>query len=66
MFNFYTVVKLCEGEKLHGYTVQKVTPVPDFDVVAVQLIHEQTKAQHLHLARDDTNNTFGYEIFVHC
>lgn len=34
--------------------------MPDFDLVAVQLTHDQTNAQHLHLARNDNNNAFGY------
>lgn len=37
-----------------------VTAVQDFDLVAVQLTHDQTNAQHLHLARNDSNNAFGY------
>lgn len=34
--------------------------MPDFDLVAVQLTHDQTNAQHLHLARNDNDNAFGY------
>ena len=49
-----------EGDQLHGYTVNSVTDVPEFDLVCVQLTHDKTSAQHLHLARDDSNNAFGY------
>ena len=49
-----------EGDTLHGYTVNTVTEVPEFDLVAVQLIHNKTGAKHLHLARDDDDNAFGY------
>ena len=49
------------GDKLHGYTVNSVTDVPELDLVAVQLTHDKTNAKHLHLARDDTNNAFGLE-----
>ena len=48
------------GDKIHGYTVKGLTAVLDFDLVAVELVHDQTRAQHLHLAKDDTNNAFGY------
>ena len=54
-----SIVNMRDGDKVHGYTVNSVTDVPELDLVAVQLTHDQTKAKHLHLARDDTNNTFG-------
>ena len=50
--------KLSEGDKLFGYTVEKVTAVPDFDLAAVTLSHDGTGAQHVHLARRDSNNVF--------
>lgn len=53
--------KLTRGEKLHGYTVESVSAVPDFDLVAVKLRHDVTGAQHLHLARKDSNNVFRYQ-----
>ena len=49
-----------EGDTLHGYTINSVTDVPEFDLVAVQLTHNRTGAKHLHLARYDDNNSFGY------
>ncbi|XP_065906804.1 presequence protease, mitochondrial-like isoform X4 [Dysidea avara] len=51
-------VKLQTGDRLHGYKVDKVTPVSDFNLVAVQLTHENTNTQHLHIAREDSNNVF--------
>ena len=51
---------MSDGDKLHGYTVKRIADVPDFDLVAVQLTHDSTSAQHLHLARSDSNNAFGY------
>jgi len=56
----FSTVRFSVGDKLHGYTVKGVTAVQDFDLVAVQLTHDQTNAQHLHLARNDSNNAFGY------
>lgn len=51
--------KLVVGSSLHGYTVKSVSPVPDFSLTAVQLVHDKTGAQHLHLARKDSNNAFS-------
>ena len=56
------IAKMTEGDKLHGYTVNRVTEVPEFDLVAVQLTHDKTSARHLHLARNDSNNVFGYAM----
>ena len=49
-----------KGDTLHGYTVEGVTDIPEFELVAVQLTHNKTSAKHLHLSRDDDNNSFGY------
>ena len=38
----------------------QVTPVSDFNLVAVQLTHDVTGAEHLHIARNDSNNTFRW------
>ena len=35
-----------------------MTPVSDYNLTAVQLTHDQTGAQHLHIARKDSNNVF--------
>ncbi|KAK9471639.1 peptidase M16C associated-domain-containing protein [Dipodascopsis tothii] len=47
------------GTRLHGYTVERVQHVPEFDLVAVKLRHDLTGAEHLHIARDDKNNVFS-------
>ncbi|XP_013406216.1 presequence protease, mitochondrial [Lingula anatina] len=52
-------LSLKTGDNIHGYLVQKVVPVQELQCVAVQLQHEQTGAEHLHIARDDQNNMFG-------
>lgn len=51
--------QLKPGDRIHGYTVNKVLPVPELFLVSVQLTHNNTGAQHLHIARDDANNVFG-------
>uniref|UniRef100_A0A1X7VKG8 Uncharacterized protein n=2 Tax=Amphimedon queenslandica TaxID=400682 RepID=A0A1X7VKG8_AMPQE len=47
------------NDRINGYRVTRVTDVPDFNLKAIELLHESTKAQHLHLARQDSNNVFG-------
>ena len=48
------------GDQIHGFVVEKVSPVPDYKLTAVELKHRSTGAEHLHLARQDTNNVFWY------
>uniref|UniRef100_A0A8C9TND9 Pitrilysin metalloproteinase 1 n=1 Tax=Scleropages formosus TaxID=113540 RepID=A0A8C9TND9_SCLFO len=40
----------------------QVTPVSDLFLTAVKLTHDSTGAQHLHLARDDSNNLFSVQF----
>lgn len=50
---------LRNGEKFHGFLVKQVQEIPEFRITAVYLLHEKTKAQYLHLYRNDTNNVFS-------
>uniref|UniRef100_A0AAY4AM05 Pitrilysin metalloproteinase 1 n=1 Tax=Denticeps clupeoides TaxID=299321 RepID=A0AAY4AM05_9TELE len=50
------------GQKIHGFTVQEVTSVPDLFLTAVKLTHDGTGAQYLHAARDDKNNLFSVQF----
>ncbi|XP_060592348.1 presequence protease, mitochondrial-like, partial [Ruditapes philippinarum] len=54
-----TARALQPGTKLHGYTVKKVENVPELFLTTVALNHDLTGAEHLHVARDDTNNVFS-------
>ncbi|XP_071792109.1 presequence protease, mitochondrial-like [Asterias amurensis] len=47
------------GQKLHGFTVEKVIPVPELYMTAVTLSHDVTQAKYLHAAREDSNNVFS-------
>ncbi|TPX06923.1 uncharacterized protein E0L32_011147 [Thyridium curvatum] len=47
------------GDKLHGFTVLRTKPVPELDLAALHLQHDKTGAEHLHIARDDSNNVFS-------
>ncbi|GAV49142.1 hypothetical protein ZYGR_0N05480 [Zygosaccharomyces rouxii] len=46
------------GGLIHGYEVRRVLPVPELKLTAVDLVHERTGAEHLHIDRDDKNNVF--------
>uniref|UniRef100_A0A8I6AJT9 Pitrilysin metalloproteinase 1 n=1 Tax=Rattus norvegicus TaxID=10116 RepID=A0A8I6AJT9_RAT len=50
------------GEKIHGFTVNQVTPVPELFLTAVKLSHDNTGARYLHLAREDNNNLFSVQF----
>ncbi|XP_039609483.1 presequence protease, mitochondrial [Polypterus senegalus] len=50
------------GQKIHGFTVNQVTPVPDLFLAAVKLTHDGTRAQYLHVAREDSNNLFSVQF----
>ncbi|KAJ3020456.1 Mitochondrial presequence protease [Thoreauomyces humboldtii] len=47
------------GAVLHGFQVQRVQRVPEFDLTAVQLKHQKTGAHYMHVFKDDTNNVFN-------
>ncbi|XP_037691591.1 presequence protease, mitochondrial [Choloepus didactylus] len=50
------------GEKIHGFTINQVTAIPELFLTAVKLSHDNTGAQYLHLAREDTNNLFSVQF----
>ncbi|KAG3257777.1 pitrilysin metallopeptidase 1 [Ictidomys tridecemlineatus] len=50
------------GEKIHGFTVNQVTSIPELFLTAVKLSHDNTGARYLHLAREDTNNVFSVQF----
>lgn len=47
------------GATYHGYEVKRLFPVPELQMVGVELVHAQTGSQHLHLDRNDSNNVFS-------
>ncbi|QEU62120.1 Cym1 [Kluyveromyces lactis] len=47
------------GGVFHGYEVKRLLPVPELKLTAVDLLHNQTGSQHLHIDRDDNNNVFS-------
>ncbi|KAI9342630.1 Metalloenzyme, LuxS/M16 peptidase-like protein [Obelidium mucronatum] len=55
------------GSIYHGFRVSKIRDIPDFDLTAVQLSHEATGADYLHIAKNDSNNVFtvGFQTTPH-
>lgn len=47
------------GDKLNGFTVQRAKSVPELELAAVQLVHDKTGADYIHVAREDKNNVFA-------
>src|SRR5271170_5506603 len=48
-----------EGERIDGFLVQRVTPLPNLRSVAYQLRHEGSGARILHLVNEDPENLFS-------
>lgn len=47
------------GDQLHGFTLERAQHVPELQLTALQLRHDKTGAEYLHVARDDKNNVFS-------
>ncbi|KAK5075762.1 Mitochondrial presequence protease [Exophiala xenobiotica] len=47
------------GENLHGFTLKEKKHVPELHLTALQLEHDKTGAEYLHVAREDKNNVFA-------
>ncbi|MCU0559888.1 MAG: insulinase family protein [Desulfobacterales bacterium] len=47
------------GDRVGGYRVLRVEPLPEIHATAVVLDHPESGARHLHLSRPDAENTFG-------
>jgi Zn-dependent M16 (insulinase) family peptidase len=50
------------GEQVHGYVVRRVSAVRELNLSCVELEHERTGAQHLHVHADDANNLFSVTL----
>lgn len=47
------------GEQVHGFTLRDIKHVPELHLTALQLEHDKTGAEYLHVARNDKNNVFA-------
>jgi presequence protease len=47
------------GEVIHGFTLKDKKTIPELHLTALQLQHDRTGAQYLHVAREDKNNVFA-------
>ena len=47
------------GDQLHGFTLKRIEHIPELELTALNLQHDKTGADYLHIARDDSNNVFA-------
>lgn len=47
------------GDRIHGYAVKRVENLEDLDSTLIQLEHEATGAQHIHIENKDKENTMA-------
>lgn len=47
------------GDQYGGFTIKRLAEVPQLGMTAVDLVHDKTRARHMHLDRDDPNNVFS-------
>ncbi|KAJ8707286.1 hypothetical protein PYW08_011420 [Mythimna loreyi] len=47
------------GKSVHGFLINTVEPIKEYNMTAYHLVHEKTKTEYLHLERDDSNNVFS-------
>ena len=50
---------LSPGAEAHGFAVRAVTPLPDLNLLAIELEHRKSGARMLHLAANDADNLFS-------
>lgn len=58
MLNYNAVTSYIQRLPEVTVGVLQVDEVPELFLTAVSLTHDKTGAKHLHVARDDPNNTF--------
>lgn len=47
------------GDELHGFTLKRTSPVPEYNVAALELEHAATGARYLHVEAADATNVFA-------
>lgn len=47
------------GDRLFGYHVDSIHPIPELCLTAYSLTFEKNGARHLHISRNDSNNVFS-------
>ncbi|KDO23235.1 hypothetical protein SPRG_20982 [Saprolegnia parasitica CBS 223.65] len=54
-----TVDAYAVGSTTHGFKVLRKEAIPEYSITAIQLQHEATKADYLHIDSVDSNNVFS-------
>lgn len=50
---------ISRDEEIHGYRVEKIISLSEINATMYRLVHMSTGARHVHISRDDKENTFG-------
>ncbi|UCF90047.1 MAG: insulinase family protein [Desulfobacterales bacterium] len=48
-----------EGDRICGYTIQRIVPLDEIRSVFYALVHAATGTRHIHISNQDAENTFG-------
>jgi len=48
-----------KNQMIEGYKVIRQETLPDIDSVYIELLHTKSGARHIHIANEDTENTFS-------
>jgi hypothetical protein len=48
------------NDKIHGFVVENISDVEEYELKCFELSHEKTGAKHLHVYANDTNNLFRF------
>jgi len=49
---------LCAGDRIFGYQIEKIVELPEINSFLYHLVHVPTNAKHIHISRDDKENSF--------
>jgi len=48
-----------QGQEINGYIVERISAIPIIDSTLIELVHQTTRARHIHIANKDKENTFA-------
>ncbi|MEA3363824.1 MAG: insulinase family protein [Thermodesulfobacteriota bacterium] len=51
--------KMTPGQRVHGFIVERIDPLPSINATMIRLHHQVTGARFMHLERDDDNHLFA-------
>ena len=55
----FSQYNLNPGQKIHGFVLEKIQPIPLYKITGYKLVHENTKANFIHIDSLSSKNTFS-------